>query len=246
MYGRRSQFGPVMTDSPILSVLTVVNWHVNSVNQQHRPHQWFFTTGLENVWQPQKCILSWKMFGNLKKCILSWKMFGNLKKMHLILENGWQPQEVHLILSLWCNSKKLYLGQQSFWQSWQKLLSGQKQPVCRISSSNQMTNVIFIHLQKCEIWNVKNLWRVGGNNTESSQKLKRNRGKEGECGSECSTSTTTTSTRLENCAPCANLKRSRQQIQKRLVCKFKPPSWNCLPRNFKLNRTPKLCISTNP
>ena len=182
MYGRRSQFGPVMTDSPILSVLTVVNWHVNSVNQQHRPHQWFFTTGLENVWQPQKCILSWKMFGNLKKCILSWKMFGNLKKMHLILENGWQPQEVHLILSLWCNSKKLYLGQQSFWQSWQKLLSGQKQPVCRISSSNQMTNVIFIHLQKCEIWNVKNLWRVGGNNTESSQKLKRNRGKEGECG----------------------------------------------------------------
>ena len=149
MYGRRSQFGPVMTDSPILSVLTVVNWHVNSVNQQHRPHQWFFTTGLENVWQPQKCILSWKMFGNLKK-------------MHLILENGWQPQQMHLILSLWCNSKKLYIGQQSFWQSWQKLLSGQKQPVCRISSSNQMTNVIFIHLQKCEIWNVKNLWRVGG------------------------------------------------------------------------------------
>ena len=121
----------------------------------------------------KKCILSWKMFSNLKKCILSCKMSGNLKKC---------------ILSLWCNSKKLYIGQKSFWQSWQKLLSGQKQPVCRIPSSNQTTNVIFIHLQKCEIWNVRNLWRDGGNNTESNQKLNSYRGKEGECGSECSSS----------------------------------------------------------
>ena len=116
------------------------------------------------------------------------KKFGNLKKMHLILENVWQPQKMHPILSLWCNSKKLYIGQKSFWQSWQKLLSGQKQPVCRIPSSNQTTNVIFIHLQKCEIWNVRNLWRDGGNNTESNQKLNSYRGKEGECGSECSSS----------------------------------------------------------
>ena len=127
---------------------------------------------LENVWQPQKVHLILKMSGNLKKCILSWKMSGNIKKC---------------ILSLWCNSKKLYIGQQCFWQSWQKLLSGQKQPVLESPPPIKWKNVIFIHLQKCEIWNVS-LWRGGGNNTESNQKLNSYRCKEVECGSECSSS----------------------------------------------------------
>ena len=39
---------------------------------------------------------------------------------------------------------------------------------------------------------------------------------------------TSSTTRLENCAPCANLKRSRQQIQKHLVRKFKHGSTHLL------------------